>query len=142
MPPKGAKATFSKERGKLLRISTTTWQGATTEVKHGFGEKTSAKSKNTSLDRFFEKSREVAPEETGTMASLAVLEQSVLIETGNGAEPPLTGRRGARDYNLDVSQLKNHATGNQVDLTNNLRIDMALTQSETVRQQQPSPRSH
>ncbi|KAJ1207856.1 hypothetical protein NDU88_003246 [Pleurodeles waltl] len=123
-----------------MRISTTTRQGATTEVKHGSGEKTSVKAKNTSLDRFFEKSREIAPEETGMMSSLVVLEQSVPIETGSEAGLPsqeVTG--GSEDHNLDVSQLKNYATGNQVDLMNNSQTDMTPTHLEAVRQQQRSP---
>ncbi|KAJ1131902.1 hypothetical protein NDU88_010232 [Pleurodeles waltl] len=89
MPPKGAKAALSAGRGKPLRISATTRQGAAIEVKRGSGEKTSVKSKNTSLDRFFEKSRAVAPGETEAIASLVLAEQSMLIETGVGAGPPL-----------------------------------------------------
>ncbi|KAJ1082203.1 hypothetical protein NDU88_002371 [Pleurodeles waltl] len=148
MPPNGAKAAFSAGRGKPIRNSATTCLGAPVEVKRGLGEKTNAKVKITTLDRFFEKSRDGVSGETGMTASLGMAEQPGFIGTGTGLESPLQeGLEVSRDGKAeDIIQLKNpcdmlpqtyHMTESQADLMNNRRADKALIQPENVQQRSP-----
>ncbi|KAJ1123236.1 hypothetical protein NDU88_001709 [Pleurodeles waltl] len=124
----------------------TTRLGAPVEVKRGLGEKTNAKVKNTSLDRFFEKKRGGAPGETRMAASLDVSEQPGL--PGTGLESPMQEElEGSGDgISDDIIQLKNpchtlpqisHMTENQADLMNYRRADKALIQPENVKQRSP-----
>ncbi|KAJ1177422.1 hypothetical protein NDU88_002677 [Pleurodeles waltl] len=114
MPPKGVKNVTLSGRGKPVRVSLSARQGGGTDIKQGLGEKVVSKNKSASLDRYFEKGKDILVGGIDTPPA-AVEEADPLVneeKTAIDVPPPHEGGQSDAE---DVATLQKQATGSQME---------------------------
>ncbi|KAJ1143617.1 hypothetical protein NDU88_009923 [Pleurodeles waltl] len=114
MPPKGVKNVTLSGRGKPVRVSLSARQGGGTDIKQGLGEKVVSKNKSASLDRYFEKGKDILVGGIDTPPA-AVEEADPLVNeemTAIDVPPPHEGGQSDAE---DVATLQKQATGSQME---------------------------
>ncbi|KAJ1197430.1 hypothetical protein NDU88_001290 [Pleurodeles waltl] len=137
MPPKGVKNMTLSGQGKPLRVSLSTRQGGTMDTKHGSGEKTGSKIKNASLDRFFERGKDILAGGTYTPSVVVMADQLATIEMAAAEGPPPQEDGGRQSDGLDVAALGKQVTGSQAEQRKSFQGDMIPPQVDVGSQQQP-----
>ncbi|KAJ1190823.1 hypothetical protein NDU88_000142 [Pleurodeles waltl] len=111
MPPKGAKNATLSGRGKPVRVSLSTRQGGTMDTKHGSGEKIVSKIKNASLDRIFERGKDILAGGTDTPSVAVVAGQLATVAMAAAEAPPPQEDGGRQSDVVDVAALEKQVTG-------------------------------
>ncbi|KAJ1216251.1 hypothetical protein NDU88_003855 [Pleurodeles waltl] len=114
MPPKGVKNVTLSGRGKPVRVSLSARQGGGTDIKQGLGEKVVPKNKSASLDRYFEKGKDILVGGTETPPAAVEEADPLVTEEMAAIDGPPPHEDGQSDV-VDVATLQKQATGSQME---------------------------